>query len=201
MFRSSVISFKHVHRYGLIRGYAIQKQTPRDRSITAKTIRLVDADGNFQGNKSLSEALASYDSSVYTLMNMTPQAEIPTCKLFSKTALKEIEAKAYKQKREKSKIGADPSKVLKECTLNWNVTTHDLGHKLESGLSALRKGNKLDILIGMKTRRGAKLPDTPQREALLDQVVSACDKVGREWKTREGGLEKGIILHYIGTPS
>lgn len=184
---------------GLRHGYAVQLKSPRDRAISAPIIKFIDVNGDFQGFKRLSEVFRSYDPSIYTLINLTPTQDEPTCRLYTKEALKEMESKAYTKKREKSKLGSDQSKVLKECILNWNVTEHDLQHKLDSGLNALKKGNRLDLLIGTKTRRGAKATSRTVREQLLEKVVAICDGVGKECKKREGTLETGIILHYLGT--
>lgn len=186
-----------VHR-SLSRNYAVQMKAPRDRAISAPFIKLVGLDGKFQGIQRTSDVLRSFDPSSHTLLNLTPNQEEPTCRLYTKAELKEMETKAYTASREKKKAGSDPGRVLKECTLNWNVTEHDLQHKLDSALNALRKGNRVDISIGLRTRRGAKVTTQDVRQELLDKVVSLCNKEGKETKTREGSLESGVILHYTG---
>lgn len=182
----------------LSRNYAVQTKSPRDRAIRAEEVKFVDEKGDFQGSLPLHVVLRSYDTTTHTLVNLTPTQEVPTCRLYSKEDFRELESKAYNKKREKSKAGSDPSKVLKECTLNWNVTEHDLLHKLDSGLSALKKGNKLDISIGMRTKRHARATPQPVRSELVEKVVAMCNEVGKEWKAREGDLQNGTILHYLG---
>lgn len=181
-----------------LRHYAVQTKSPRDRAITAAEIKLIDENGDFQGSLPLSRALRSYDVTTHTLVNLTPTQEIPTCRLYTREAFRELESKAYTKKREKAKVGSDPSKILKECTLNWNVTEHDLSHKLESGINALKKGNKLDISIGLRTKRSAKSTSQQIRSELVEKVLARCDPCGKEWKAREGNLDTGVILHYLG---
>lgn len=181
-----------------LRTYAIKLKAPRDRAITAPVIKLIDVEGNFKGVRKLSEVFREYDSSTHTLVNLTPAQDEPTCRLFTNVTLKEMETKAYTNTREKRKAGSDPSKILKECTLNWTVTEHDLLHKLDSGVSALKKGNRLDVQIGIKTKRGAKTTIRVVREQLLDKVVTICSEHGKECKKREGSYDTGIILHYLG---
>lgn len=183
-----------------ISSYATNTRAPRDRSIDASTINFIDEHGDFRGPHSLASILSSYDASSHTLINLTPTQAVPTCRLYTRTALREMEGKAYAKRREKAKIGADPSKVLKECNLNWTVTQHDLAHKLDPCLSALRKGNKVDIQIGTKTKRHARGTPDKVREDLVQTVTGHCAQVGKEWKRREGNLETGVILHFLGTP-
>ena len=154
--------------------------------------------GEFLGEKELSEVLGTYDQSRLTLVNLNPNVEVPTCRLYEHTALKEMQAAAYKKQREKAKVGPDASKVLKELRIGWNVTAHDLEHKLEPGLSALRKGHKVNISLGVQMRRGAKPPTMEMRRNLLDKVTQACTPLANQYKAREGDLEKGVILHYLG---
>lgn len=184
--------------YAGSRHYAVQTKAPRDRAITANEIKLIDERGDFQGALPLSRVLRSYDASTHTLVNLTPTQEVPTCRLYTREAFRELESKAYTKKREKSKVGSDPSKVLKECTLNWNVTEHDLSHKLESGINALQKGNKLDVSVGLRTKRHAKSTSEETRSELIQKVLAKCSPFGKEWKAREGNLETGVILHYLG---
>lgn len=176
-------------------------KAPRDRSITSSEIKFIDENGDFQGLRPLRDVLRLYDSSTHTLLNLTPAQSIPTCRLYSLTTYKDMQSSAYLKKRSKTKTQADPSKVLKECILTWSVTRHDLQHKLEPSLSALRKGNRVDISIGMKQRRGAKVTkDHGERRELLRTVVEQCESLGREWRAREGTIEAGIVLHYQGHP-
>ncbi|ORY78965.1 hypothetical protein BCR37DRAFT_399986 [Protomyces lactucae-debilis] len=151
------------------RTYATNTKAPRDRDITASQIRFVNAEGQFQGTLSLSQVRRAYDATTHSLVNMTPSQAIPTCRLFALDALKEAETKAYATKRAK-KGTSNPAQVTKEVNLSWNVTDHDLEHKLDSGLQALKKGNKVDVSIGVKRKRGAAVPSVQQRSELVTKV-------------------------------
>ena len=193
-----LVSIRQAYHYEVRRSYATSTKAPKDRAIQAEEIKLIDEHGSFKGSLPLKAVLSSYDSSTHTLLNLTPNQEVPTCRIYTIEALRGIESQAYQKKREKSKVGSDPAKVLKECTLNWNVTEHDLKHKLDSGLSALKKGNKLDVQIGLRTKRHAKATPSKIREELVERVVQMCAASGREWKTREGNTEIGVTLHFVG---
>ena len=180
------------------RHYAVQLKGPRDDKITARTVKLLDVDGKYVGDKSLREVLQSYDPETHTLVNLTPQLELPTCRLFAKDALKQEESKQYQLKRSKNKQSGNPAQVTKELQVRWTVTRHDLEHKLEPGLAALRKGNRLDLAIGTRTRRGAKTVPEVEKQALLEVITGACDALGKEWKPRQGDLQQGITIYYQG---
>lgn len=180
------------------RAYAVQLKGPRDDKITARTIKLLDADGKYVGDRSLREVLQSYDAETHTLVNLTPQLELPTCRLYPKDALKQEEAKQYQQKRAKGKQSGNPAQVTKELQIRWTVTRHDLEHKLEPGLAALRKGNRLDLAVGTRTRRGAKPVPQEEKQALLDVICGQCNALGKEWKARQGNLQQGVTMYYQG---
>jgi translation initiation factor IF-3 len=128
---------------------------------------------------------------------MTPAQAIPTCRLFALEALKEAETKAYAAKRAK-KSTAQPAQTTKEVNLSWNVTDHDLEHKLDSGLQALKKGNKVDVMIGVKRKRGTVLPSVQQRSSLVVKVKQQLAEHGKERKAPEGSVDAGYVLRYLG---
>lgn len=180
------------------RHYAVQLKGPRDDKITAKLIKLLDADGKYVGDRPLREVLASYDAETHTLVNLTPQLELPTCRLYSLEQVRAEEARQYQQRRQKKKQPSNPAQVTKELQIRWTVTRHDLEHKLEPGLAALKKGNRLDLAIGTRTRRGAKPVAQEEKQALVDTICEQCDALGKEWKPRQGDLQQGLLLYYQG---
>ncbi|CCG83147.1 putative Translation initiation factor IF3 [Taphrina deformans PYCC 5710] len=181
--------------------YATQIKNPRDRAIVAQTINFIDADGTFRGPHPLGRILSSYDPGTHTLLNLTPAQPVPTCRLYSLAAVRDMQTAAYTRRRERQQVRSSPAKVTKACTLSWSVTDHDLAHKLESGLGALRRGNKLTLQIGTKLKRGQKVPLPDVKQDLLAKVAASCAPLGREWRAREGDLQRGVVLHYLGVPT
>jgi translation initiation factor IF-3 len=98
----------------------------------------------------LRRVMAQYDRTTHSLVNVTPDAEEPTCKLYSKKHLFEVEiAKKASAKHSVS--------VTKELQLTWAISPHDLSHRLRTAVTALRKGNRVEVTIGSKKGSKSKL--------------------------------------------
>ncbi|BFZ55198.1 hypothetical protein PYCC9005_002238 [Savitreella phatthalungensis] len=188
------------------RRYAVSLKGPRNEQISAPLVKLLDRDGKYVGDRSLSEILATLDRDVgEVLINLTPASTLPTCRLFTAAQLKEEQARQYHHKRERKKSAAQSNTItthtpqtLKELTIGWAVTMHDLSHKLAPGLEALRRGGRVDVLVGLRRKRGAKPVAEAVKQSLLDHITQTCGALGKEWKPREGDLRQGVTLHYQG---
>ncbi|KAI7872320.1 hypothetical protein BDF14DRAFT_1739839 [Spinellus fusiger] len=135
----------------------------RDEEITARFITLVDDAGKVFERTRLTDALRRLDRTKYFLIEVDPTAKPnPVCRMFDKKAVFE------KQKASKKKQ-VTPESILKEITFGWNVSPHDMEHKLGRAIQFLEKGNKVKVEIVNK--KGQQRPDSQAQQKLIQQVT------------------------------
>ncbi|KAI8371704.1 translation initiation factor IF-3, C-terminal domain-containing protein [Radiomyces spectabilis] len=136
----------------------------RDEEITAAYITFVDENGELHRNVRLENALQQFDRSRYFLIEVDPTARHPVCRLFDKKALFE------KAKQSKKKKTTTPESVVKEIVFGWNVSPHDMGHKLNKARQFLDKGNKVKVEIVSKKGQ-ASVTRSDQQETMAKVVA------------------------------
>ncbi|KAF7723739.1 hypothetical protein EC973_001715 [Apophysomyces ossiformis] len=135
----------------------------RDEEITSRFVTYVDAEGQVHGKCRLDSVLQQFDRTKYFLVEVDPSARPPVCRLFEKKALFE------KQKASKKKKQVAPQNVLKEVTFGWNVSPHDLEHKLAKAIQFLDKGNKVKVDIVHK--KGQKFLDPESKQKVVNGII------------------------------
>ncbi|KAI9483949.1 MAG: hypothetical protein EXX96DRAFT_560275 [Benjaminiella poitrasii] len=137
----------------------------RDEEISARFITFIDENGQVHNRCRLSEILMEFDRSHYFLVEVDPTAKPnPVCKLFDKKTLFEKEKQNKKKKNHTA-----PESVLKEVTFGWNVSDHDMEHKLNKAIQFLDKGNKVKIDIVRK--KGQNVVDQKAKAELVSRVT------------------------------
>ena len=138
---------------------------PRDGEITARFITYVDAEGQVvQQRAPLEQVLRQYDSSKYFLVQVGG-GPTPVCRLFEKKAMFERQ-----KAKKKSKQVRTPEAIVKEIMLGWNVSAHDMEHKLRHAKQFLDKGNKVKIEIVNKKGQ-VRLTRDEQKE-YVDRIMN-----------------------------
>ncbi|KAI9492131.1 translation initiation factor IF-3, C-terminal domain-containing protein [Zychaea mexicana] len=135
----------------------------RDEKITARFITFIDEKGQvIEQRGRLNDILRKFDRSQYFLMEVQP-GKVPVCRLFDKKAMFE------KQKQKKKSKQAHPEAVVKEIVFGWNVSEHDMEHKLARAKQFLEKGNKVKIEI--VTKKGQQRLDKEDKTSVVDKVA------------------------------
>lgn len=173
---------------------------PRDDEIAkiCSEVWYIDSDGVNQGVKPIKELLSSYDRSMYHLLCVNPNVaatEPPTCRLIGKGKLLEQE-KMQRQLEKEKRSYRDPLKTSKSLEFTWAISTNDLGHKMKKMKEFLKKGYKVEIVLG--ARKGmAKLPRA-QMEELVGRIREVAREHGKESKPPEGGIGVQYTLFFEG---
>ncbi|CAO3632014.1 unnamed protein product [Cunninghamella blakesleeana] len=136
----------------------------RDEEITSRFITFVDENGTVHQRKKLTMALQEFDRSAYFLIEVDPTSNPPVCRLFEKKQLFEKE----KANKKKKKTSSSPEQVTKEINFGWNVSLHDMGHKLCKAIQFLEKGNKVKVEIVHK--KGQQRVDKETQQCVILQV-------------------------------
>ena len=118
----------------------------KNKQIRAREVRVIDASGKQVGVISLQQALSMAQSAGLDLVEVSPKAQPPVCKIldFGKYMYEEGK-KAKGQKATAAK--------LKEIKLGASIEKNDYLTKLRQAESFLFKGNKVKIFINLKGRQ------------------------------------------------
>lgn len=137
----------------------------RDEEITSRFITLVDAEGTVHRDVRIKDALSKLDRQSQFLIEVDPLAEPhPVCRITPKKSVFE------KNKAAKRQNTSRPEAVLKEVSFGWNVSPHDMGHKLQKAEQFLSKGNKVRIEVVAKKGQ-QRLPRDAQEE-VVEKIVA-----------------------------
>jgi len=115
--------------------------------ITAKEVRLIGAAGEQIGILSLSEALKRAEESELDLVEISPTAQPPVCKIMDYRKFLFEKKKKEKEARKKQKVSQ-----LKEIKLSAKISDHDLQHKREHIIKFLADGDKVKISMRFRGR-------------------------------------------------
>ncbi|GAO46031.1 hypothetical protein SAICODRAFT_16675 [Saitoella complicata NRRL Y-17804] len=161
---------------------ALKANTLRDANIRAKFINFVDPNGEFKAKRPLSEILGTYDTTQYTLFNLTPLADVPTCKLITHA---EFEAKNTELKKEKKK-----KESFKEATVTWWAKPADVMRYVKKAQQWLQDGSTVEFRITSKRRSGGRQPHPPadQKNEYLKMVRDGLSEAGEEWRPYAGTI-------------
>jgi translation initiation factor IF-3 len=118
--------------------------------ITADPVRLVDAEGEMVGVVSLEEAQENADEAGLDLVEISPNAEPPVCKVQDYGKIKYQEQKKKAEARKKQK-----TIEVKEIKMRPNIEIHDYDVKMRAIQKFLGEGDKVKVTIRFRGREMA----------------------------------------------
>ncbi|MDX9926179.1 MAG: translation initiation factor IF-3 [Bacteroidales bacterium] len=154
--------------------------------ITARTVRVVGE--NIEAKvMNLSDALRLADEMELDLVEISPNADPPVCKIV------DYQKFLYQQKKKQKEIKANAAKiVVKEIRFGPNTDDHDYNFKLKHAINFLEEGAKVRAYVFFK---GRSILFKDQGEKLLARFVSDLDEYGKVDQTpRLEGKRMIIIL-------
>ena len=154
-----------------------------NNEIRASQVRLIGKDGKQIGVVSLTEALQKSKLDGLDLVEISPNAAPPVCKIVDYGKLR---YQMTKKDRENKK--AQHQAKLKEVKIKPNIDDHDLQVKIKKAREFIEKGNKVRVTCMFRGREMAHL-DRGQKvahemiEALSDiaQTEAAPKQIGRNY--------------------
>ncbi|MBO4644038.1 MAG: translation initiation factor IF-3 [Alphaproteobacteria bacterium] len=144
------------------------REGPRTNTeITAKEIRLIDETGENAGVVSLKEALKRADEVGLDLIEISPNANPPVCKIL------DLGKYRYEQQKRKAEARKNQKVVeIKEIKLSPNIDTHDYEVKLRSAQRFINDGNKVKFTLRF---RGREMAYMEQGEEIMARIVEDSD--------------------------
>ncbi|MCH7486409.1 MAG: translation initiation factor IF-3 [Proteobacteria bacterium] len=139
--------------------------------IDAPEIRVVDADGEMVGILSVEEGIELAYEAGLDLVEISPNAEPPVCKVLDYGKFKYEEQKRKNEARKKQK-----TIDVKEIKMRPGIDEHDYQVKLRSMLRFLEDGDKVKVTIRF---RGRELVHNELGLKVLDRVRDATEELAK----------------------
>ncbi len=124
---------------------------PRINSaITAPNVRLVDENGEMHGVVELSKAIEMADESGLDLVEVSPNADPPVCKILDYGKYKYEQQKKANEARKKQK-----TVDVKEVKMSPRIEKNDYDVKMRNARRFLESGNKVKVTMRFRGREMA----------------------------------------------
>ena len=157
---------------------AISKEALINEEIRAKEVRLLDSEGNQLGIVPLQEALSKAAEANLDLVNISPNAAPPVCKIMDYGKYRYDQQKKEKEAKKKQK-----TTELKEIRLGIFTEAHDLETKAAMAVKFLNGGDKVKVSMRFRGREMGYVDKG--RETMLN----FCAQI-----SEYGNIEKNPVL-------
>ena len=144
------------------------KENKINEEIRDKELRVIDEDGTMLGIMSRDEALALAEQRKLDLVNISPNAVPPVCKILDYGKYR-YEA----QKREKEAKKKQRTIEVKEIRLSTFIEEHDLQVKANTASKFLKDGDKVKASLRF---RGRELGHTQLGREVIDKFAELCSE-------------------------
>jgi len=140
------------YRPGGFKGRRSFRDAPQDahrinHKITAKEVRLIAGDGEQLGVMTLRDALQAAEDADLDLMEVSPNANPPVCKLIDYGKFK------YKEQKKETEAKKKRSEQqIKELRIRYRTDVGDLETKLKRAREFLEEGDKVKFSMRFKGR-------------------------------------------------
>ncbi len=139
--------------------------------ITAKTVRLVAPDGEMIGIVELRDALAKAADAGLDLVEISPTAEPPVCKIMDYGKFKYESQKKANEAKKKQKVVN-----LKEIKIRATIDPHDFDIKMKQVEKFLDGGDKVKISMRF---RGREMAFVEKGKARFEEVKIRMAEIAR----------------------
>lgn len=164
------------------------RKGPRvNEDISSSSIRLVDADGEMVGVVSVAEGLEMAAEVGLDLVEISPNADPPVCKVLDYGKFKYIEQKKRNEARKKQKVIE-----IKEIKMRPGIEAHDYQTKMRSMFRFLDDGDKVKVTIRF---RGREMAHQNLGMRVLERVQKDVEEVAKveQFPRTEGRMMTMVI--------
>lgn len=138
--------------------------------ISAKEVRLVDADGNQVGVVSIEDAMSNAENAELDLVEVAPMANPPVAKIMDFGKYRFDQQKRMRENRKKQHTVS-----VKEVRMRPSIGDHDLDTKMNKAIEFLKDGCRLKISLRF---RGREMSRQDLGLKLLNRVVEILEDYG-----------------------
>ncbi|MBT3660490.1 MAG: translation initiation factor IF-3 [Rhodospirillaceae bacterium] len=166
------------------------KEGPRvNEDIDVDNVRLIDADGSQVGVVSIAEAQEMADEAGLDLVEISPHADPPVCKVLDYGKYKYEAQKKANEARKKQKIIE-----VKEIKMRPGIEDHDYQVKMRSVRKFIGNGDKVKMTIRF---RGREMAHQELGLRVLDRVREDLDE---EVKVEQFPRTEGRLMTMVVAP-
>jgi translation initiation factor IF-3 len=158
-----------------------------NEEIRIPQVRLIDQDGEMQGVLTVREAMQRAFSVGLDLVEISPNADPPVCKILDFGKFKYEEQKRKNEARKKQKVIE-----VKEIKLRPSIDDHDYDVKMRSMKSFIEEGDKVKVTMRF---RGRELAHQELGMNVLMRVKDDLDAVAKiEAYPRMEGRQMTMVM-------
>ena len=167
--------------------FFIKQDLPINEQIRANKVQLIDENGEKKGVMNFHDALnLAYDKKLDLVM-VSPNPEMPVCKIMNYGKYKFEQTKREKEAKKKQKV-----LEIKEIRITPNIEQHDFDFKVKNARKFIEDGNKVKITVRF---RGRELNYVKLGEDNLNEFANALSDIASpEKKAVLEGKNMFIIL-------
>ena len=149
--------------------FYIKQELPINGQIKAKEVQLISDNGEKLGMLPIARALEIAEEKKLDLVLVSPNAQVPVCKIMNYGKYKFEQAKKEKEAKKKQKI-----QETKELRITPNIEEHDFGFKARNAKKFIEDGNKVKITVRF---RGRELNNVKMGENVLNDFAKELEDV------------------------
>lgn len=142
-----------------------------NENITAEEIRVVGADGEMGGVMSVAEGIALAEEAGLDLVEVSPNASPPVCKILDHGKYKYEQQKKAAEARKKQK-----TVDVKEVKIRPGIEKHDYDVKMRNARKFLENGDKVKVTMRF---RGREMAHQNIGYDLLKKMIEELSDVGK----------------------
>ena len=163
------------------------KDIPINEQITFKEVRVIDADGSQLGILPIKDAIEAAYAKDLDLVNVSPNANPPVCKIMDYGKYRFEIAKREKEAKKNQKVIE-----TKEIRLGLSIDKHDFETKGNHAIQFLKSGNKLKVSIRF---RGRELGHPEIGLEIMSRFAEYCSEyaVIENHDTFLGGIQCNVV--------
>lgn len=141
-----------------------------NEEIRDKEVRVVASDGSALGVMSTKDALALAQKENLDLVNISPKAVPPVCRIMNYGKFRFEQAKRDKEAKKKQKVVE-----IKEVRLSLKIDTHDFETKVSQAKKFLEHGDRVKVTIRF---RGREMAHPELGTVTIKRFAEACSEFG-----------------------
>lgn len=158
-----------------------------NEEIRVPQVRLIDSEGEMIGVLPIREALARAAEAGLDLLEISPNAVPPVCKLTDFGKFKYEQQKKRNEAKKKQKVIE-----IKEIKMRPNIDDHDYGVKMRAMISFLEEGDKVKVTLRF---RGREMAHMDLGAKVLERVRTELDEKAKvEQMPRVEGRQMVMVL-------
>ena len=139
--------------------------------IRALDVQVIGSEGGNLGTMPLNKAIELAKQEGLDLIEISPNANPPVCKIMDMGKYKyDLQKKANQAKKKQKTVS------LKEIKLRPGTETHDYNFKIKNAKKFISKGNKVKFTVKFK---GRELQHTHLGNKLMDKIIQDMQNIGK----------------------